>query len=229
MSHEALDKTTKGKITYPNVWFVGVTPRRNPELVVAVLWQNGEFSYYPARIGAQVVSAYVEKQRRLAHNLAPVKARRLRWRWALCGHPQTSGKASDGPAIAGRELPCEEWQDRCARPSRRCALELKPHTKSGQCEAASASPRPGAALESPAGADSELPSERERANEPPCAASLSFREFDWTLLGMVLLLCTLSVIEIYSATLHTKYVGLPDQADVLDRRRPGGHVHFFQD
>jgi len=35
----------------------------------------------------------------------------------------------------------------------------------------------------------------------------SFREFDWPLLGMVLLLCTLSVVEIYSATLHTKYVG----------------------
>jgi len=35
----------------------------------------------------------------------------------------------------------------------------------------------------------------------------SFREFDWTLLALVLLLCTLSVIEIYSATLHTKYVG----------------------
>jgi len=74
MSHEALDKTVKGRSTYPNVWFVGVTPRRNPELVVAVLWQNGEFSYYPARIGAKVVSAYVEKQRRLAHNLQPVKA-----------------------------------------------------------------------------------------------------------------------------------------------------------
>jgi membrane peptidoglycan carboxypeptidase len=74
MSHEALGKTAKGRITNPNVWFVGVTPSRNPELVVAVLWQNGEFSYYPARIGAKVVSAYVEKQRRLAHNLVPVKA-----------------------------------------------------------------------------------------------------------------------------------------------------------
>ena len=47
----------------------GVTPRRNPELVVVVLWENGEFSYYPARLGAEVVSAYVTKQRRLAHNL----------------------------------------------------------------------------------------------------------------------------------------------------------------
>ncbi len=35
---------------------------------------------------------------------------------------------------------------------------------------------------------------------------LSFRDFDWALLGMVLLLCTLSVFEIYSATLHTKYL-----------------------
>jgi penicillin-binding protein 2 len=69
MSHEALDRTNKGHSTYPNVWFVGVTPRRNPELVVAVLWQHGEFSYYPARIGAQVVQAYVDKQRSLKHNL----------------------------------------------------------------------------------------------------------------------------------------------------------------
>jgi len=60
MSHEALDKTTKGTVTRPNVWFVGVTPTHNPELVVAVLWQNGGFSYYPARIGARVVAAYVE-------------------------------------------------------------------------------------------------------------------------------------------------------------------------
>src|SRR5271157_2769059 len=36
---------------------------------------------------------------------------------------------------------------------------------------------------------------------------LSLRDFDWTLLGMVLLLCTVSVLEIYSATLHTKYIG----------------------
>src|SRR5271157_3027762 len=36
---------------------------------------------------------------------------------------------------------------------------------------------------------------------------LSFRDFDWTLLCMVLLLCTISVLEIYSATLHTKYAG----------------------
>jgi penicillin-binding protein 2 len=74
MSHEALEKTNKGRATFPNVWFVGVTPRRNPELVVAVLWQDGEFSYYPARIGARVVEAYVNKKRREAGNLPPEKA-----------------------------------------------------------------------------------------------------------------------------------------------------------
>jgi penicillin-binding protein 2 len=67
-------KVAKTHATLPNVWFVGVTPTHNPELVVAVLWQNGSFSYYPARIGARVVAAYIEKQRRLAHNLMPVKA-----------------------------------------------------------------------------------------------------------------------------------------------------------
>jgi penicillin-binding protein 2 len=74
MSHAALDKTNKGKNTQPNVWFVGVTPRRNPELVVCVLWQNGGFSYYPARLGARLVEYYVEKKRRLANNLPPDKA-----------------------------------------------------------------------------------------------------------------------------------------------------------
>jgi penicillin-binding protein 2 len=74
MSHQALDKTSKGRSTNPNVWFVGVTPTRNPELVVAVLWQNGNKSWFAARIGARLVSSYVEKQRRLAHNLVPPKA-----------------------------------------------------------------------------------------------------------------------------------------------------------
>ena len=36
---------------------------------------------------------------------------------------------------------------------------------------------------------------------------MSFRDFDWALLSMVLAICTVSVFEIYSATLHTKYTG----------------------
>jgi hypothetical protein len=100
MSHEALGKTEKGKVTRPNVWFVGVTPSRNPELVVAVLWQNGEFSYYPARIGAKIVSAYVEKQRRLANNLQPSKTQAPVEMSAVWTTPGESAEAKNGPRNA---------------------------------------------------------------------------------------------------------------------------------
>src|SRR6201993_4323868 len=54
-----------GKANYKdNAWFVGVTPRRNPELVVCVLFEGGEHGQFAARIAAQVIKAYVEKQRR---------------------------------------------------------------------------------------------------------------------------------------------------------------------
>jgi len=36
---------------------------------------------------------------------------------------------------------------------------------------------------------------------------LSLRDFDWTLLGFVLILSVISILEIYSATMHTKFVG----------------------
>ncbi len=36
---------------------------------------------------------------------------------------------------------------------------------------------------------------------------ISFRDFDWVLLAFVLAICSLGVLEIYSATLHTKFVG----------------------
>jgi rod shape determining protein RodA len=39
----------------------------------------------------------------------------------------------------------------------------------------------------------------------PLRRILSFRDFDWALLGLILLLCTLSCIEVHSATLHTKF------------------------
>jgi len=69
VGHDTLSKMAKTRDTEPNVWFVGVVPRRNPEMVIATLWQHGGFSYYPARIAAKVVAAYVEKRRRLDHNL----------------------------------------------------------------------------------------------------------------------------------------------------------------
>src|SRR5919204_6359486 len=36
---------------------------------------------------------------------------------------------------------------------------------------------------------------------------VSFRDFDWVLLAFVLLICLLGVMQIYSATLNTKFAG----------------------
>ena len=69
MSHDALARTNKGKKTQPNSWFVGMAPRRNPDIVVAVLWENGDWGSNSAKLAAQVVSAFVEKQRKRSGNL----------------------------------------------------------------------------------------------------------------------------------------------------------------
>ena len=46
-----------------NGWFVGFTPRRNPDIVVCVLFQGGEHGKLAARLATQVIKAYVDKQR----------------------------------------------------------------------------------------------------------------------------------------------------------------------
>lgn len=53
-----------------NGWFVGVAPRRNPEIVVSVLVEGGEHGSDAARLAAKVIKAYVEKQRRVRQNPA---------------------------------------------------------------------------------------------------------------------------------------------------------------
>jgi len=53
-----------------NGWFVGVEPRRNPEIVVCTLLEEGEHGYLAARTAAQVIKAYVEKERRAPNKVA---------------------------------------------------------------------------------------------------------------------------------------------------------------
>jgi penicillin-binding protein 2 len=59
-----------GKSFKDNGWFVGVEPRRNPEIVVCTLLEEGEHGYLAARTAAQVIKAYVEKQRRQPTKMA---------------------------------------------------------------------------------------------------------------------------------------------------------------
>jgi penicillin-binding protein 2 len=74
MSHAALAHTNKGHETEPNAWFVGIAPRRNPDIVVAVLWEHGNWGNNSAKLAAQVINAYVTKQRARAGNLVKVAA-----------------------------------------------------------------------------------------------------------------------------------------------------------
>jgi penicillin-binding protein 2 len=62
-------KLAHGHNTIPNAWFVGITPRRNPDIVVAVLWEHGNWGNNSAKLAAQVINAYITKQRTRAGNL----------------------------------------------------------------------------------------------------------------------------------------------------------------
>ncbi len=72
MSHDALARAGKSHKTDPNAWFVGMTPRRNPDIVVAVLWEHGNWGNNSAKLAAQVIDAFVNKQRMRAGNVREV-------------------------------------------------------------------------------------------------------------------------------------------------------------
>jgi penicillin-binding protein 2 len=56
-----------------NGWFVGVEPRRNPEIVVCALFEEGEHGSLAAHVVSDVIKAYVEKQRRHPTKMARAK------------------------------------------------------------------------------------------------------------------------------------------------------------
>jgi penicillin-binding protein 2 len=62
-------KNSTNKSTIPNAWFVGMTPRRNPDIVVAILWEHGYWGNNSAKLAAQVINAFVTKQRKRDNNL----------------------------------------------------------------------------------------------------------------------------------------------------------------
>ncbi len=66
-------KVSSDKASRSNAWFVGFAPRRNPDIVVAVIWEHGGWGAGSAPIAARVIEAYVNKQRRLAGNAIEVK------------------------------------------------------------------------------------------------------------------------------------------------------------
>ena len=106
IGHDALARSGKGHNTEPNAWFVGMAPRRNPDIVVAVLWEHGNWGNNSAKLAAQVIDAYVNKQRtrdnnvRVAETPAP----------AAMPSPVSSFKpeASTSPATHATTVPSAE-------------------------------------------------------------------------------------------------------------------------
>jgi penicillin-binding protein 2 len=64
---------SKDVATRANSWFVGMSPRRNPDIAVVVLTEHGGWGSASAPVAAQIVEAFVDKQRRLDNNLQEAK------------------------------------------------------------------------------------------------------------------------------------------------------------
>jgi penicillin-binding protein 2 len=95
-SHEAIKRMSAGVDTRPNGWFVGVIPRRNPEFVVAVLWEHGDWGANAAKLAAQVATVYVNKKRQQERNaIEPTAAPK----------PVEMGAVWSEPAPASRRQP----------------------------------------------------------------------------------------------------------------------------
>jgi penicillin-binding protein 2 len=77
-----------------NAWFVGMAPRRNPDIVVAVLWEHGGWGAGSAPLAAKVIDVFVEKQRKRDNNI----------RIAETSKP-TSEASSAGPGTASPSVP----------------------------------------------------------------------------------------------------------------------------
>src|SRR5271169_1976471 len=89
-----------------NGWFVGFTPRRNPDIIVCVLFEGGEHGKLAARLATQVIKAYVDKQRRLPTKMAGGSGKvEVSSLWTDSGGMNEDGTKTDGDHLqAGRFL-----------------------------------------------------------------------------------------------------------------------------
>jgi penicillin-binding protein 2 len=85
-----------------NAWFVGIAPRRNPDIVVAVLWQHGGWGDGSAHIAASIIQAFVDKQRRLNHNLIAEQPQKVDV-GAVWSDPENPDAIGGKPLVAKRQ------------------------------------------------------------------------------------------------------------------------------
>jgi penicillin-binding protein 2 len=88
------DTHTKGGSKTPNAWFVGMIPRRNPEIVIAVLQEHGDWGSGSALMAQRIAIAYVNKKRMQDHNVLDQ---------AGSGKPLEMGAVWSDPSLPGRK------------------------------------------------------------------------------------------------------------------------------
>jgi penicillin-binding protein 2 len=88
------DTHNKGGAKTPNSWFVGMVPRRNPEIVIAVLQEHGDWGSNSAKIAQQMVITYVNKKRKADQNVLDQ---------ASLSKPVEIGAVWSTPAPSGRK------------------------------------------------------------------------------------------------------------------------------
>ncbi|MFY9746982.1 MAG: penicillin-binding protein 2 [Acidobacteriaceae bacterium] len=103
MSNALAAKLGHSHTVNDNAWFVGVSPRRNPDIAVVVLWEGGKEGYFSARLAARVIAAYVDKQRQKDHNLIAQQPQKIEV-GALWSNPA----APD--SLGGKPLPARPGQ-----------------------------------------------------------------------------------------------------------------------
>ena len=178
-----------------NGWFVGFTPRRNPDVIVCVLFEGGEHGKLAARLATQVLKAYVDKQRRVPNKMVET--------------PKSDGKvdmgalwtAPEGDKLEGGRFSADFTEEAVGAGD--CC------SGHGQYRVPSTEYRENAMRTNRRGksADGGSCSVLDTGGSELMSRYVSFRDFDWLLLVLVLMICGLGVMEIRSATMHTKFAG----------------------
>ncbi|MBW4028932.1 penicillin-binding protein 2 [Acidipila rosea] len=94
MSNALAQRMGHAKSMQDNAWFVGFSPRRNPDIAVCILFEGGEHGTLAGRLAARVIEAYVNKQRREHKNVEqPKTVARVDVGaiWSDPAHPQVYG------------------------------------------------------------------------------------------------------------------------------------------
>ena len=163
-----------------NGWFVGVTPRRNPEIVVARAVSGRWVGLALAAAGGAGDQGVCREAATLATQCDAVAA-------------------ADDPAVKGRKMSRWSCSGVWHEPDG-SAQAVATDMQGGRMKTS-----PGKGKTSGEGSARCRCRRAEDQRGETVSRYVSFRDFDWVLLVFVLMICGLGVMEIHSATYATKF------------------------